>query len=72
MKQVINKTTRAFFFLMVMLLLTKTGYSQDPGGGPDGPPPAVPFEDYAHLILLAVGFIFSFFVMRRLRRNVAN
>jgi hypothetical protein len=54
-----------------MLLLTKAGFSQDPGDNPDGPPPAVPFEDYMHLILLAAGAIFALFTIKKLQRKHA-
>ncbi len=54
-----------------MVLISTYGFSQDPGGSPDGPPPAVPFEDYMHLILLAVGAAFALFTIKKLQRKQA-
>ena len=70
MKAVI-KNLRPVIMLVCMLLLTKLGFSQDPGDNPDGPPPAVPFEDYMHLILLAAGALFALFTIKRLQRKHA-
>lgn len=56
-------------FVIGMLLLSAPGFSQDPGGSPDGPPPAVPFEDYYHLILIAAGSIFSLLVIKKLQKK---
>lgn len=52
-----------------MLLISVKGFSQDPGDTPDGPPPAVPLDDYLLPILLAAGAILVFFVFRRMNRN---
>lgn len=67
----ILKALRPVVLMVFMLLLAKAGFSQDPGDSPDGPPPAVPFEDYMHLILLAVGAIFALFTIKRLQRGKA-
>ncbi len=67
----ILKSTKASVMAMGMLILSLPGFSQDPGGNPDGPPPAVPFEDYMHLILLAAGAVFALLVIKRLRTKAA-
>lgn len=55
--------------ITLMLLLSAKGFSQDPGGNPDGPPPAVPFDDYYGLILVVAGAIFALFVIRRMQKK---
>ncbi len=65
------KKFRPILILAILILTSVTGFSQDPGGSPDGPPPAVPFEDYMHLILLAVGAVFALFTIKRLQRKQA-
>lgn len=65
------KGLRPVMMMVCMLLLAKAGFSQDPGDSPDGPPPAVPFEDYMHLILLAVGAVFALFTIKKLQRRKA-
>ena len=65
------KKFRPLLMLAVMIFATVSGFSQDPGGSPDGPPPAVPFEDYMHLILLAVGAVFALFTIKKLQRKQA-
>ena len=59
------------FSVALMLLVSNAGFSQDPGGNPDGPPPAVPFSDYMHILLIIAGAIFSFWVIKRLKRKEA-
>ena len=55
-----------------MLLLSSKGFSQDPGGNPDGPPPAVPLNDYyLEIMLFAVGAVLAFFVFRKMQRKQA-
>jgi hypothetical protein len=71
MKSTVVKTLRPVVMIICMVLLTKAGFSQDPGDNPDGPPPVVPFEDYMHLILLAAGAIFALFTIKRLQRKAA-
>ena len=50
-----------------LLVLSNVGFSQDPGGGPDGPPPAVPFDDYLLPIVLFLGTIVSFIAFKKLK-----
>ena len=64
-------TYRPLIILAVFLMLSIAGFSQDPGDNPDGPPPAVPFEDYMHLIIIAAGAIFAFFTIKKLQRKQA-
>lgn len=54
------------------LLFSVNGFSQDPGGSPDGPPPAVPFNDYYHWILIAIGAIFALFVIRKMQKRTTS
>ena len=63
------KKAKSFCLAIGMLLLSAQGFSQDPGGSPDGPPPAVPFNDYYHLILIAVGGIFALLVIKRMQKK---
>lgn len=67
----ILRNTKASIMALGMLILSLPGFSQDPGGSPDGPPPAVPFEDYMHLILLGIGAVFALVVLKRLRTKTA-
>ena len=60
---------KSIFIVIAMLLISVKGFSQDPGDTPDGPPPAVPLDDYLLPILLAAGAILVFFVFRRMNRN---
>ena len=55
--------------VVCMLLLAHAGFSQDPGDNPDGPPPAVPFEDYVPLILLVAGSVFALFTIKKLQKS---
>ncbi len=56
--------------LMVALFLVSIkGFSQDPGGNPDGPPPAVPFEHYYSWILIAVGAILALVVIKKMQKK---
>ena len=64
------KRVAILFFLIV--LATGTAYSQDPGGSPDGPPPAVPFDDYLHLFPILAGLMLTFFVIRRMQKKGAR
>lgn len=50
----------------MMLIFSTAGFSQDPGGGPDGPPPAVPFDDYLLPIVVVVGLVVTFFAFKKL------
>ena len=63
------KKYRTILLLAVLISTSIAGFSQDPGGSPDGPPPAVPFEDYMHLILLAVGAVFALLTIKKLQRK---
>ena len=49
----------------VLVLISQVGYSQDPGGGRDGPPPAVPFDDYLLWILVFMGVVFTYILFKR-------
>lgn len=70
MKVTLKKLTPVLM-VALMLLLSKAGFSQDPGDSPDGPPPAVPFEDYMHLFLIAAGAILAFITIKKLRKKEA-
>jgi hypothetical protein len=68
-KQTMRQIMKPMLMLLVMVLASKLGFSQDPGDNPDGPPPAVPFEDYMHLYLLAAGAILALITIRRVQRK---
>lgn len=51
--------------LMVMMLLSVSVFAQDPGGNPDGNPPAVPMEDYLLPVLAGLGLIVAFIFLRK-------
>ena len=68
----IMKGLKRMATLFFLLLLSTAAFSQDPGGSPDGPPPAVPFDDYLHLILIAMGLVFALFKIGRVNRLFAN
>ncbi len=68
----IMKGVKRLVTSLCLLLLSTAAFSQDPGGSPDGPPPAVPFDDYLHLILIALGLVFALFTISRVNRLVAN
>ena len=70
MKAIAKKYLRQVIALMGMLLLTTAIFSQDPGGNPDGPPPAVPFDDYMNLIIVAAGIIFAGYLLYKKRKAV--
>ncbi len=58
--------------VLFFLLVAQFGFAQDPGGGPDGPPPAVPFDDYLNIILAAVGIIVALIYFRKsAKRSIA-
>jgi hypothetical protein len=63
---------KPLLFLLVFALLATQGFSQDPGDNPDGPPPAVPIEDYLHFIVLGAGAILSLIVIKRLEKKTAK
>lgn len=64
--------SKYFGMVALMLLLSSKGFSQDPGGNPDGPPPAVPLNDYyLEIMLIAVGAVLAFFVFRKMQRKQA-
>ena len=67
----LQQIMRPAVMLLCMVLLSQAGFSQDPGDNPDGPPPAVPFEDYMHLILIAAGAILAFFTIVKLKKKEA-
>ena len=55
--------------VLFFLLIAQFGFAQDPGGGPDGPPPAVPFDDYLNIILAAVGIIVALIYFRKTSKS---
>lgn len=63
------KNSKSIFLLTVLFINSIAAFCQDPGGSPDGPPPAVPFEDYMHFVLIALGAIFAFYTIKRLQRK---
>ena len=69
--QLLQQVLKPVVMLLVMVLLSNAGFSQDPGDNPDGPPPAVPFEDYMHLILIAAGAIFALYTVKKLKKKQA-
>ena len=71
MKSKVLAGLKPVLMLVIMVLVCQAGFSQDPGDNPDGPPPAVPIEDYMHLIILAVGAVFALFTIKRLQRKQA-
>lgn len=59
---------KAMVALAIGMLSSATAFCQDdPGPNPDGTTPAVPMDDNMHIILIAAGIMFAFFVLRRLR-----
>ncbi len=62
----------ATIMTILIVLASQFSFSQDPGGGPDGPPPAVPFDDYLNIILLVVGIVLTILVLktRNLVKNI--
>ncbi len=56
----------------VLVLISQVVYSQDPGGGPDGPPPAVPFDDYLLLILVFIGVVFTYILFKRKQIKIVS
>ena len=62
-----KRIAKSICLLVALFLVSLQGFSQlDPGDNPDGPPPAVPLDDYLHLIIIAAGAILAFFVLRRI------
>ncbi len=57
--------------VLFFLLVAQFGFAQDPGGGPDGPPPAVPLDDYLLIILAAIGLIVAYFFIKSRNRKKA-
>ena len=54
---------------LILVLTSTTVFSQDPGGGPDGPPPAVPLDDYLLVILAVIGLVVAFVYFRKKTRH---
>ena len=71
-KKAVKGTMKLSVGTLVLLMLSVAAFSQDPGGGPDGPPPAVPFDDYLNLILLAIGIFFSLYAIMKWRISVVQ
>jgi hypothetical protein len=65
------KLFKPLLLIAFFMLASTVGFSQDPGDNPDGPPPAVPIEDYMHLIIIAAGVIFALFKLKRLQSTKA-
>ena len=57
--------------LLICAMLPVIGMAQvDPGGNPDGnPPAAVPFDDNLNIILIAVGVILGAIVLAKMYRK---
>lgn len=62
-----TRKARVATLIAVLLLASIKGFSQDPGDSPDGPPPAVPFDDYLLPILLVAGILIAFYTLRKMR-----
>ncbi len=56
---------------VLIVLSSQFSFSQDPGGGPDGPPPAVPLDDYLLIILAAIGLVVAYFFIKSRNRKKA-
>ena len=70
MKSLVMKTTLKFALALTgLVMLSNVAYSQDPGGSPDGPPPAVPIEDHMNLILAVIGVVFALFIVWRMQNK---
>ncbi len=74
MKSFVTKSALRFALaLMGTVMLSFGAFSQDPGGSPDGPPPAVPIEDHMNLILAGIGVVFALVIIWRMQhRHAAN
>ena len=70
MQSLIKRNLKAVLILLITVLPATAGFSQDPGGNPDGPPPAVPFDDYMNLIIVAAGVIMAIFILYKRRKIV--
>ena len=64
----IKKTLKPALLLLSFVLAANAAFCQDPGGNPDGPPPAVPFDDYLYIVLIVLGAVFSLFAIKKLQR----
>lgn len=65
-----KQVTRFMGLVLLMISVLTTGvHAQDPGGNPDGPPPAVPFDDYLLPILLIAGAVFGLFIIKRMKSS---
>lgn len=72
MKSILTKTLIKFSLTLIGLFVINSAvFSQDPGGSPDGPPPAVPIDDHLNLILAALGVLFALFTMWKLKHRSA-
>lgn len=70
MKSVVSNSVVKFICtLLGFILISVNAYSQDPGGSPDGPPPAVPIDDYMNLILSVIGVIFALFIIWKMKHK---
>lgn len=71
-KKAVKGTMKLSVGTLVLLMLSVAAFSQDPGGGPDGPPPAVPFDDYLLVILGVVGIIFTYFFLKSKQNRIVS
>ena len=70
MKSLVMKSALRFALALIgLIMLSNLAYSQDPGGSPDGPPPAVPIEDHMNLILASIGIVFAIFIIWRMQHR---
>lgn len=65
------KRLKSLLLLVSLILLTLASFAQDPGGNPDGTPPAVPFDGYMSLLLLLGGLVIVFIMYRKVKRRVS-
>lgn len=64
----ILKNLKPALLLLSLTMAANAAFCQDPGGNPDGPPPAVPFDDYLYIVLIILGAVFALFAIKKLQR----
>jgi hypothetical protein len=68
-----TRKAKSICLVLALFLLTFKGFSQDPGDNPDGPPPAVPFDDYLLPILLVAGAVVAFYAIKKMqKKNISH
>lgn len=70
MQTLLKKHLKTYIAVLVMFLSSNYCFSQDPGGNPDGPPPAVPLDDYMHLIIIGAGLVFAAVVLYKRNNRI--